>query len=293
MSILILYGSYLAFPFLGMLIYLTFKQKKALRQKSWLINVILLYVMTLTFIYARFVERYLIVVHQTTIETGFEGRIILIADMHLGLYKSPSFLERVVAEINAQKNINAVLIAGDFTYIPPNDLEQLLIPLKKVKAPVYAVLGNHDSEHPGPPIEKKLQATLELNGVNFLSNEAKTIPNTSIKVLGLGDNWAQEDDISKIEDFNIEDNLIVLTHNPDTTLAYQNAIPDISLAGHTHGGQIRIPFIYKYAIPCTGDFDQGLYQTPTGKVFVTSGLGEVGLPIRFLIPPVIDILEFH
>ncbi len=86
---------------------------------------------------------------------------------------------------------------------------------------------------------------------------------------------------------------MVFTHNPDTTLSYRKNIADLTIAGHTHGGQIRLPLIYKFAIPCKGDFDQGLYQSTTGKTFVTSGLGEVGLPMRLGIPPVIDILELY
>jgi len=61
----------------------------------------------------------------------------------------------------------------------------------------------------------------------------------------------------------------------------------LTLAGHTHGGQIRIPYLYKKVIPVRGDvlWDQGLYSFKNEKVFVTSGIGEIGLPMRFLIPP--------
>ena len=125
----------------------------------------------------------------------------------------------------------------------------------------------------------------------FLYNSGTKIPNTEINILGLGDNWAKEDDLSQLENYKEEDKLIVIAHNPDSTLNYTNNIPDLTVSGHTHGGQIRLPWIYKFVIPCEGPFDQGLYQTEKGQVFVTSGLGEVGLPMRFLIPPVIDILE--
>ena len=84
-----------------------------------------------------------------------------------------------------------------------------------------------------------------------------------------------------------------MAHNPDTALEYENSIPDITICGHTHGGQIRIPFLYKQTIPCEGNFDQGLYETKYGKVFVTAGLGEVGLPMRLGIPPTIEILELY
>ncbi len=89
----------------------------------------------------------------------------------------------------------------------------------------------------------------------------------------------------------------MLTHNPDTALSYApNHYPDLTLAGHTHGGQVRIPYLYKRMIPVLGVdilWDQGLYRYKNGQVFVTSGIGEVGLPLRFLIPPVIDVLELY
>ncbi|MDO9399609.1 MAG: metallophosphoesterase [bacterium] len=294
MHIFIFYLSYLSLPFLVFLCYFILKNYRNLyKRKRLLIFIVLCFLVTILFIQARFIERNIIVIKNTNIKTGFSTKVIVIADMHLGVYKSKNFLKKVVKKINKQKNIDAILIPGDFTLLPSKDLSTLFSPLKDIKIPVYAVLGNHDSGMPGPPIQKQLQEALEMNGVIFLDNTSSVIPNTNITVLGLGDNFASQDDISKIEEYNVKDNLIVLAHNPDTTLNYKNSIPDITISGHTHGGQIRIPFLYKYVIPCVGDFDKGLLNTSTGKIFITSGLGETGLPLRLWIPPVIDILEFY
>jgi hypothetical protein len=65
------------------------------------------------------------------------------------------------------------------------------------------------------------------------------------------------------------------------------------LAGHTHGGQLRIPGLYRRAIPCSAPFDRGLHTFAPVPVFVTSGLGETGVPMRWMNPPVIDILDLH
>lgn len=308
----IFYSSYLIFPFLLFLIFQLYKARgKFLKNKISSIILILFFIISLLFVYARFIERNLIFIQATDVNVGFNAKLVVISDIHLGIYKDASFLERVVNKINEIKDVDAVLVAGDFTYYPPNNLEKLFYPLKDIKVPIYAVLGNHDSEKPGPPIQKELQKTLENNNVIFLHNSSSIIRNKNIKILGLGDNWANEDDVSKIDNFSKDDNLIILTHNPDTTLKYNNSIPDITIAGHTHGGQIRIPFLYKNMIPSIYDFDQGLYklipqhisiqstkniiftQNHYGKVFVTAGIGEIGLPMRLGIPPTIEVLELR
>ena len=84
---------------------------------------------------------------------------------------------------------------------------------------------------------------------------------------------------------------IVLTHNPDSIYEFPKTDVDLVIAGHTHGGQIRLPFIYKYAIPCKYDFDKGFYYLRNMNIFVSPGLGMVGLPFRFLMPPEIDVLN--
>jgi len=275
----IYYGSWLAFPLLYWFI-----------RKRWFIMILL----SLLFIYARFIEPKLLFVNHYKIETGFKARYALIADMHLGIYNNESILERTVEKIK-HEDVDAVLIAGDFTYEPQfYDMKKLFASLKKIKVPIYAVLGNHDCQRPGPAIRSELEKVLDELGVHLITNKA--IKLNGITILGLGSLWARDDKIQLLDNYIKEDNLVVLTHNPDTTLDYMpNHYPDLTLAGHTHGGQVRIPYLYKKIIPVRGDvpWDQGLYTFEDEKVFVTSGIGEIGLPLRFLIPPTIDILELY
>ncbi len=253
--------------------------------------------------YSFFIERQRVVVNEYKISASFEYKIALISDLHLGKWKDEKFLEKVVSTINVQiqKNgVQAVFIAGDFTYHPDkiSDLEKLFAPLSEISVPVFAVLGNHDEEKPGPKLAEDLKKVLQENGVKIIEQELFFLPDTQIRVLGLGDNWAHKDDISPFlpELFSgkfKDDNFLVLTHNPDTTFYFPENSQAITLTGHTHGGQIRIPWLYKKMIPCSGDFDSGLMQTKKGQVFTTSGLGEVGLPFRFLVPPEIAVITFE
>lgn len=272
--------SYLVFPVLIFCLYRFWKKKSKLA--------FFLILLSLLFIWARFLERNLITVQETAIEVGFDAKIALIADLHVGVFKDEIFLARVVEEINAL-DVEMVLIAGDFSYEPAvEDLDRLFAPLQKIKFPVYGVLGNHDVGFPGLLIRDELVATLEKNGVMLLNNKVVYLDNFNL--IGLGSHFAREDEVSLLNNFSEQDNVVVLAHNPDTTNLYQNHNADLTLTGHTHGGQVRIPWIYKKTIPTKGDFDQNLTQEKFTKLFVTSGLGEVLLPLRFLNPPVIDVL---
>jgi predicted MPP superfamily phosphohydrolase len=275
----IYYGSWLVFPLL-----LWFMKKR------WIVLIIL----SLLFIYARFIEPKLLYVDYYKIETGFKAKYAFISDMHLGIYNDASILERTVDKIN-QLNVDAVLIGGDFAYEPQfDDMKLLFAPLGNIKVPVYAVLGNHDCERPGPKIRDELQKVLTSLGVKVITNRAEVL--NGVTILGLGSRWAGEDKVELLDGYHKEDNLLVLTHNPDTALDFQsNQYPDLTLSGHTHGGQVRIPWLYKKVIPVRGPvlWDQGLYNYKNHQVFVSSGIGEIGLPLRFLIPPVIDVLELY
>lgn len=291
---LIFYFSYLSFPFLILLILILLKRKKLVKKsKVFLITIIFLFILTISFIYSRFIERNIITTNTTEIEVGFPAKIVVISDIHLGVYKDADFLKRVVEEINKIENVDAVLIPGDLTYYPNKNLENLFYPLKDLKVPVYGILGNHDDERPGPPIQEELKQVLKNNNVIFLENTSAILKEKNVKILGLGDNFAKKDDITQINNFSKNDNLIVMTHNPDTTLNYSNSIPDLTISGHTHGGQIRLPYFYKKAIPCDGDFDRELSENNFGKLFISTGIGEVGLPMRLGIPPVINVLELR
>ncbi|MEM6377444.1 MAG: hypothetical protein AAF705_04470 [Bacteroidota bacterium] len=90
----------------------------------------------------------------------------------------------------------------------------------------------------------------------------------------------------------------LLTHNPDTALHVPQGVEyDLMLAGHTHGGQVRIPGLIDRVIPAAYPFDHGLHIYPSAEgdrlVYVTSGTGMIGLPLRFNMAPRIDLLTLH
>jgi len=143
--------------------------------------------------------------------------------------------------------------------------------LADLSLPTYAVLGNHDVQKPGEDIRNELTATLGKRGVTLLNNDVLAFPKRYL--VGLGDHDGGEDNVLLLNKFHVADTVVVLTHNPDTTLNYVNYNADLTLVGHTHCGQIRVPFIHnrlrQYIIPVDGDFDCGLTPTKYTQLLIT------------------------
>lgn len=291
-AFLVVYWWFLVFPFLIFLLYKYIKQ----RNKAWKNHIwyLFYFILSLLFIYARFIEPQMIIIKHAEISTGFQGRFVLLADLHLWLFKNEKFLEKIIKKIQKLENIDGILIPWDFTLVLDEnaDLEKLFAPFSDLTIPIYATLWNHDTMRPWPNISQKLRTVLEKNNIIVLNNETSQYTSKNIHILWLWDNWSNDDKIEMIWDFTQKDNLIVLAHNPDTTLKYTNNIADITVSWHTHWWQIRIPFIWKKILPVKWDFSNGYYDYNGIKLYITSWVGEVGLPLRFRIPPEIVVLDF-
>ncbi len=259
-----------------------------------------------TLAYARFVEPRILVTHREDIhltgasEQSATIRIALFGDPHIGIFRNAMSLSRIVERINAE-HVDAVFLAGDLTYYPTSgQIDRELAVLAELDAPLFVVLGNHDVGRPGPDLSSPVMAALDRVNAITPHNRALevTIGGQDLIVAGASDLWQRRQDFTFRAGLPEDTPIILLTHNPDTALnvPYDFAY-DLMLAGHTHGGQIRLPWLYRKAIPTDWPFDKELhvFPTPAGDrlVYVTSGTGMVGLPMRFLMPPRIDILTVH
>ena len=244
-------------------------------------------------IYMRFVERNIIKVSNYKIKATCKTKIAVISDLHLGILKNQKFLKKVINKINKIKDIDALIIPGDFVYLAlDSTLEKLFKPFSDLNIPIYATLGNHDHYKKEPTTRKKLKKVLKKNNVILIDNTFFEFKK-NVLLVGIGSKIAHDDNISILESaFKKNKKIIVVAHNPDSSLDIKNLDIELMISGHTHGGQIRIPFIYKKIIPCKGDFNQGIYNLKKGsKLFISSGIGEVGYPLRLGIAPSIDILD--
>ncbi|MET1024895.1 MAG: metallophosphoesterase [Pseudoxanthomonas sp.] len=294
LRVIVLQGGWLAWPVVLALLFAVWRRSW---RPGWRLLLIALLAGNALFLWARFIEPSLIVVHRTSLAgTGARARIALVGDPHVGMFKGAGFLRRVVAKTNAL-HADAVLIAGDLTYEPKGQpLDALLAPLADLQAPAYAVLGNHDQQKPGPEIDATLRQALARHGVQVI--EGRAVALNGFRLAGLGDRWAGKDDPAFLEALPVDVPTLVLAHNPDSAERLRPARHLLMLAGHTHGGQMRIPLLYRHVLPVRHGLDRGeqwLEQSAHGRirVFTTAGVGESGLPLRLFNPPVIDLLELR
>jgi len=301
LKLMIFWGSFAWFPFALACFWLALRTAGRMR-----LAIITALVLSLPLAWARFVEPHLLFVHRETIilpggsETSPVIRIALFSDIHLGVFPNAVPLERIVRRINSEK-VDAVFLAGDLSYRPETDrIPEIFSAMGDFDAPLYAVLGNHDVGYPGNNLTDALMTALGEGGAAVPQNRAldTEISGHRIIVAGASDLWQRRQDFSFSSSLPDGVPVLLLTHNPDTALYVPDDFAyDLMLAGHTHGGQVRIPFLVKHMIPTIWEFDKELHVYPSGGgdrlVYVTSGTGMVGVPMRFNMPPRIDLLTLH
>lgn len=248
--------------------------------------------------YMRFVVAQRLATREIVVDTrGVAAPLTLafFSDAHLGRYKSEKWLARVVARVNAYQP-DAVLIGGDFFFNRGKiDPDKLLAPLASLVAPLgaYAIYGNHDVGLPGRDRRPVLGKLLPRLGVRVLSNELVRLSHSGAAGMsgapswlgGMGELWRDDFKFGEVRS-NLDATgepgpLIVLAHNPDAVHELGPADrADLFLFGHTHAGQIRVPFLPGFGIPARGPLYRGAYRLPQGNVYVTSGIGETSSSCR-------------
>lgn len=223
-------------------------------------------------------------------------RVVVLADFHVG---SPmnglERLQRIVEAANAAAP-DVILLAGDFvisdvvggSWTEPARFAPLL---GRLKAPlgVYAVLGNHDWWE-GP---QAVRAALTGAGIKVLDNQVVEIDAGAARFLlaGIGDFTTKHHDPGILLNAGQGPPMIALTHNPDVfPLIGQR--PALTIAGHTHGGQVNFPILGRLIVPSIygSRFAIGHIVEDNRHLFVSPGLGTSILAVRFRVPPEISVL---
>ena len=244
-----------------------------------------------------------LVVHQQTLDINawpreLSGlRIAVISDIHAGgPFIDEKKLQQIVATTNAL-NPDLIVLLGD--YMSQNTWhgrevspQVIAATLKQLRAPlgVYGVLGNHDWWYGG----EKVRAAFEAEGIRILEDEVAEVKwrEGVFWLVGLPDLWTRPQHLAEtIAKVPIGAPIIALAHNPDVFPKLPKAVT-LLLAGHTHGGQVKLPLIGAPVTP--SDYGQryvaGHVFENDHHLFVTTGIGTSIMPVRFRVPPEIVIL---
>lgn len=291
LQLALLHGSWLLWPLLVQLAVTAWRRLREGRNLRGGGAVVLLLACA-ALCYARFVEPDELMVRRTVIPAPVDLDIALVADIHVGLFTRPPQLRQMVARLNAL-DVDLVLFAGDLTYDPPKNLAAALAPLADLDQPMYAVLGNHDVQLPGPPLADRIQRALADAPVHFIEHRVVEFP--AFRLAGLYDWWSARDNTAFLKSLPPDKPLLVLMHQPHSMQALRGVRFALAMAGHTHGGQVCLPWLTDWVFVLMRDerYVNGYYDTPAGKLFVTPGIGVTGVPLRFRCPPTIDVLELR
>ena len=230
-------------------------------------------------------------------------KIGVMSDFHAGAFDNKEIIFESIAIINAEKP-DLVTLLGDymdaqFSRAHENILKRAYVfdALKKLKAPlgIYAVLGNHDHWINAEYVRSRIS---EIPAV-ILDNESVALDN-GIVVAGVDDLIkSHADPLKATRDLSKKSTTILLSHSPDINLQLRGEEGvSLVISGHTHGGQVRIPFTnWAPWVPCHGKKYRGpsglLAETTGHWTFITKGIGTAVLPIRLACPPDIGILRLR
>ena len=224
-------------------------------------------------------------------------RIVQIADPHLGPWQSVRQLQRTLERLMA-KQPDLVLLTGDFLTMEGRGsrgaLTQALAPLRSCEGRCYAIFGNHDHEDPD-----EVRDSLEANGVDLLMDEERLIDTPIGSVQLIGADYRGRERKEHIEElllrFPRRDGSVrlLLLHDPRTFTHVPEGDVDLTLSGHTHGGQVGLVSMgLDWTVLSRSRWpDHGLFARGSGRLYVHRGTGFYGFPLRIGVPGEASVLE--
>jgi predicted MPP superfamily phosphohydrolase len=251
--------------------------------------------------YARFIEPYYYrVVEQDVfvrdLPQAFENfRITQITDVHHSRIVGLDEVRRVVNLAQSTKP-DLIALTGDYTTTYRRFIEPCAEALGGLQAPegVWAVLGNHDHY-----TDRELTTrSLERNHIPVLNNVNTTLRRGSdtLQLAGIDDwSWAQSDWNRAFHRVDQNRSTVLLSHQPAVLDLAETRHVSLILSGHTHGGQVTFPFVGAPARLATKDlkYAHGLFRQGDTQLFVSSGTGVIGLPVRLGARPEVAVLRLR
>lgn len=227
---------------------------------------------------------------------AFDGfRIAQISDLHCGPFASGRRVAAWVARVNGLE-ADVVAVTGDliasgarFVSVVARELGGL-----RARDGVFASMGNHDYFTEGDAMADALAAA----GLSVLRNTGVELERGGAKIFlaGVDDTWTGRDDLTAaLAARPAGMPTVLLAHDPALFSEAAARGVALTLSGHTHGGQLGVPFFSKRwnLARVITRFTTGLYQDGAATLYVTRGLGTTGVPIRLLVPPEITVLTLR
>nr|WP_251009463.1 metallophosphoesterase [Bacillus sp. ISL-39] len=254
----------------------------------------------------------------------WEGKeVAVFGDFQVGMWMDNTKTVEDAAEKIAEMQPDVVLIIGDFIYHSLEDpdaemqkVEKLINPLVKTDIPIFAVLGNHDynmhnkKDDPKKESAQHVKASLEEMGITVLHNRSVPLNLTkenevvigkpqesSFYLAGLGARWPDNAKPAKaVSDIPYAAPRMIMMHNPETFAKLPANSAPIAVAGHTHGGQFRIPFAPEWSYKSLVAEDRATvdgwiddFGAKGNHLYVNRGIGFSDLPLRINTPPEITV----
>lgn len=221
-------------------------------------------------------------------------RMVQITDIHLGSFFSRSQLRRVVSQANELRP-HLAFVTGDLITSYGDPLDDAILELSRLSsdAGTYGCLGNHEIL---AEAEDYATAQGERAGLRFLRGKRASLRFGSARLNLAGVDYqrmgshylAGAERLVHKDEFNL-----LLSHNPDVFPVAGRQGWDLTLSGHTHGGQITLEYLHPSLNPARffTPFTQGVYRTGDSALYVCRGLGTIGLPMRFGAEPEIGLIR--
>lgn len=235
-------------------------------------------------------------IHIRRLPKPLEGlRIGLLTDLHLGAGTSVGLIREACHRV-MQERPDLIALTGDLAADDEPNFRRVLRTLRTLSAPlgVFAVPGNHDYMVGIESWRREIGAE---PGIEDLTNRAvvREVNGARICIAGVDDYTFGHPSLSALPPPGERDVTILLSHDPDQAERARRDPDqiDLILSGHTHGGQVRLPWVGALQNPARRDdlYEQGLRRRPWTQVYTSRGVGTVHLPVRFLCRPEVALLE--
>jgi predicted MPP superfamily phosphohydrolase len=210
-------------------------------------------------------------------------RIVCLSDIHIEPSTNLNYMRRVVNQVNKLEP-DLVCLLGDYVFSSAETIADLAPTLSEIRARwgVFGILGNHDLWTNAEIV----RAGLEAREIRVLVNEHIVLGSEEAPLVlaGLDDGWSGEPSLDQaLSGAPVNAPVILMLHEPDfADQMTLNARVHLQVSGHSHGGQVRLPFYGAPFLPEYGrKYDQGLYRVGEMWLYVTRGIGVINPAGRF------------